>query len=43
MLKIEDENWKPFNGVISSCFEAHFDVYISYTERYDALLLKNSQ
>lgn len=35
IFKLDDENWKPFNGIISQCFESHFDTYIGHTETYE--------
>jgi vacuolar protein sorting-associated protein 53 len=29
---IRDEDWKPFLGMISQCFDAHFDVYLNFTD-----------
>jgi hypothetical protein len=34
LIKIEDENWKTFNGNLFQCFESHFDTYNSHTETY---------
>lgn len=33
----ETSEWKPFMGMISQCFDAHFDIFLSYT---DLLVLK---
>ena len=30
--EISDEEWKPFMGIISQCFDSHFDVYINFTD-----------
>lgn len=29
---IDVDNWKPFIGYISSCFESYFDIYLNYTD-----------
>jgi vacuolar protein sorting-associated protein 53 len=29
---ISDEEWKPFLGMISQCFDAHFDIYLTSTD-----------
>ena len=33
-LQIENEtaDWKPFLGMISQCFDAHFDTFVNYTD-----------
>ncbi len=30
--EISDDDWKPFLGVISQCFDAHFDIYVNFTD-----------
>lgn len=30
---VADEDWKPFLGLISQCFDAHFDIFISFTDQ----------
>lgn len=30
--EIADEDWKPFIGMISQCFDAQFDIYINFTD-----------
>jgi hypothetical protein len=31
--EISDQDWKPFLGMISQCFDAHFDTYVSFTDQ----------
>lgn len=43
-LKLENENseWKPFLGMISQCFDAHFDIFLNYTDMYkNSIYYKN--
>lgn len=30
--EISDEDWKPFIGLISQAFDAHFDIYVNFTD-----------
>ena len=30
---IVDDEWKPFIGLISQCFDAHFDIYVNFTDQ----------
>ncbi len=30
---IAEEDWKPFIGLISQCFDAHFDIFIAFTDQ----------
>lgn len=32
MENVEQE-WKPFLGMISTCFEAHFDIFVNFTDQ----------
>ena len=29
---LSDEDWKPFLGLISQSFDAHFDIYVNFTD-----------
>ena len=31
---LQNENWKPFIGIISQCFDHHFDIYVNFTDQY---------
>ncbi|CAF0997701.1 unnamed protein product [Brachionus calyciflorus] len=31
-LDNEKNEWKPFMGMISQCFDAHFDIFVNYTD-----------
>jgi hypothetical protein len=31
--EISDQDWKPFMGMVSHCFDAHFDIYASFTDQ----------
>lgn len=28
-----DQDWKPFLGMISSCFDAHYDIFVNFTDQ----------
>ncbi len=30
---LADDDWKPFLGIISQCFDAHFDIFVNYTDQ----------
>jgi hypothetical protein len=32
--EIAEQDWKPFLGMISQCFDAHFDIYVNFTDQY---------
>lgn len=32
-IHIPDDDWKPFLGLISQCFDAHFDIFINFTDQ----------
>ena len=32
--EISDDDWKPFLGLISQCFDAYFDIYVNFTDQY---------
>ena len=34
LTDVSDDDWKPFVGIISQCFDAHFDIYANFTEQY---------
>ena len=31
--EISDHDWKPFMGMISQCFDAHFEIYANFTDQ----------
>lgn len=33
-LENSDQEWKPFLGMISSCFEAQYDIFVNFTDQY---------
>jgi vacuolar protein sorting-associated protein 53 len=37
--EISDDDWKPFLGLISQCFDAHFDIYVNFTDLASADLI----
>lgn len=32
-LDISEDDWKPFLGLISQCFDAHFDIFVNFTDQ----------
>lgn len=32
-VDIADDDWKPFIGLVSQCFDAHFDIYVNFTDQ----------
>ena len=33
-----EQEWKPFLGMISTCFDAHYDIFVNFTDQYIILL-----
>lgn len=31
--ELADQEWKPFVGLISTCFDAHVDIYVNFTDQ----------
>jgi hypothetical protein len=38
LADVSDEDWKPFIGIISQCFDAHFDIYANFTDQWELFL-----
>lgn len=32
-LENVEQDWKPFQGMISSCFDAHYDTFVNFTDQ----------
>lgn len=31
--QFDEQEWKPFIGIISACFDAQFDIYVNFTDQ----------